>query len=94
VKHAAGGMRTPPDWWHDLRRQERCTQRRPNSPKFPARPFQSAHVATGNVPPDDSLCSEFAACFSAAGQSDDVARQNATRISQELRTRRSIASKE
>ena len=94
VKHAATGSRTPPDWWHDLRRQERCTQRRPNSPKFPARPFQSAHVATGNVPPDDSLCSEFAACFSAAGQSDDVARQNATRISQELRTRRSIASKE
>ena len=87
VKHAAAGCRTPPDWWHDLRRQERLVRRRPDSQQPPERPFQSAHRELDNEPPGDSLCSEFTACFSAAGQPEDIAKQNATRISQELRTR-------
>ena len=91
VKHAATGCRTPPDWWHDLRRQERLAKRRPGSPQSPERPFQSAHGESDDEPLGDSLCSEFTACFSAAGQPEDIAKQNATRISQELRTRRTTS---
>ena len=91
VKHAALGTRMPPDWWHDLRRQERIARRRKSSRQSPERPFQSARAEAGIDMPNDPLCSEFAACFSAAGQSDDLAEQNARRISLELRTRRSVS---
>jgi hypothetical protein len=90
VKYAAAGSRTPPDWWHDVRRQERLVRRRPGSQR-PERPFQSAHGASGSEPSGDSLCSEFTAYFSAAGQTEDIAKRNATRISRELQTRRSVS---
>lgn len=37
IKHAAAGTRTPPDWWHELKKRERDTSQRPRSPSSPER---------------------------------------------------------
>ena len=74
VKHAATGNRTPPDWWHDLQRQER--QRRPTSRGKSKR--QSA-TSNGKIV-EPSLSNVLYRQFRELGQPEDVARTNAERF--------------
>lgn len=74
VKHAAKGTRTPPDWWHNLHRQER--QRRPAS-----RGKSKKQSATSNgqiVEP--SMRNVLYRRFRELGQTEDMARTNAERF--------------
>lgn len=71
VQKAAQGTRTPPDWWHDLVRDERrvqaeCARQEPN-------PLQAADAAN----PDRDLLTAAMRQFRAAGQSAAAARASA-----------------
>lgn len=83
VKNAAAGTRTPPDWWHHLRRAE--ARARPEPPAGFA-------VVAVSEPPDlpeecraayERVVKEMFACFRAGGQPDDIARENAERFARE-----------
>lgn len=74
VRNAAQNQRTPPDWWHDLVREERrvhaerCRQGRDGS----------AHVNSDD--PDSVLTAAVARQFQAAGQSAALAAESARRF--------------
>jgi hypothetical protein len=82
VQHAGTGTRTPPDWWHELRRAERRA-RRPGK-RSPAR-TGDANPETGN---DDALpvalTEALRAQFEVAGQPAAIARKNAERVAKEF----------
>jgi hypothetical protein len=73
VQNAVQGKRTPPDWWHDLVREERRRQAEIGRQERPRQ----------QVTTDDSSGALLAAVtcqFQAAGQSADVAAANAQRF--------------
>jgi len=74
LQHAAKGQRTPPDWWHDLQRDESRRQaelcRQERSRKSVVEP--SDQVA--------ALTESLARQFRSVGQSADVAKDNARRF--------------
>ncbi len=88
LRHAKRGLRTPPDWWHRLRKQELETpasQRR--CPR--AKPVR---VGEDRMAEDQSqTIAHLTAQFSAAGQALEKARINAERFAQELHHRRKPA---
>jgi hypothetical protein len=74
VKHAAQDQRTPPDWWHDLLREERraqaeCGRQEPNGAK-------DANCDD----PEGALVAAVTRQFLAAGQSQKVAAESARRF--------------
>ncbi len=89
VKHAAQGNRTPPDWWHDLRKAEERAQA-----PLPLAKLQAAFVGKNLEPAGsdhtpaaadsnrrfDSLRQELAGQLVAEGTPKAVARQRATQI--------------
>ena len=87
LKNAAKGNRTPPDWWHDVRRAEARTQAK----------SQVANAAmTVNAPPDISdearqayerVAKEMFAVFRAGGQPESAAKVNAERVAREYSQR-------
>jgi hypothetical protein len=74
VQHAAKGTRTPPDWWHDLQRQERQAK----SAAGRKTKKQSKCPDEGNAAP--SLSNVLYQQFRDLGQSEDLARINAERF--------------
>lgn len=83
VKHCAQGTRTPPDWWHDLRKAEM-------SGKIKARPptrhldFQPPlGLETGAMAAFQKVAGDVFGQFQAAGQSPEVARINAQKFARE-----------
>lgn len=78
VKQATAGKRTPPDWWADLRREEQraaAERARQASPQSAGKDSvnEDAHDAVRSV--HDTIFTQFLA----AGQSEEVARENARR---------------
>jgi hypothetical protein len=76
VKQAAKGKRTPPDWWHELRKEEdrrRAVQHRSG---------QSADDRLDNA---DDLVTQMTRHFLAAGQPESLARANAQRCGNSLK---------
>jgi len=76
VKNAAKGTRTPPDWWHDLQRQERQSKS--------ARQSKPKKQHTTAIDHDDakSLTNILYQQFRDLGQSEDSARTNAQRFAE------------
>jgi hypothetical protein len=78
VKHAARNERTPPDWWHELRkeelRQEAESQRRKRSAETKDRSTDLAMTAEDSY---HELMNQMFGHFLAAGQSEELARRNA-----------------
>jgi hypothetical protein len=83
LKNAVRGMRTPPDWWHDVRRAE-------------ARAQAKSHVATRktlvgemlDVPEEarqayERIAAEMFAVFRAGGQPEAAAKANAEKFARE-----------
>ncbi len=87
LKHAAAGTRTPPDWWHDVRRAEdraraeRARERR-RSTQVPDQLPQQAMDSLGDL--HETMFEQFLS----AGQSESVARRNAQRYGKARWTRR------
>ena len=88
LRHAKQGLRTPPDWWHRLKRKERkasVTQKLGPGSKL-------VHLGedwlTADVP---QVITHLTAQFSAAGQAPEKAKLNAERIAHELQRRRKSA---
>jgi len=79
LKHATAGCRTPPDWWSELRREEQraSAERAKGVHATSAGIDQLAPNAADAV--NDVYGSIFAQ-FLAAGQPEDVARENARRF--------------
>ena len=73
VQNAAQGKRTPPDWWHDLVRDERRLQAESSRRKRSATP--GTNGASGST-----LVDAVTRQFRAAGQSDADAAANARRF--------------
>jgi hypothetical protein len=71
AKHAAQNQRTPPDWWHDLVREERRAQ------AVRGRQERSGATDTNSNNPDDALVAAVTRQFLAAGQSPRVAAESA-----------------
>jgi len=82
VRNAAAGTRTPPDWWHELRRAER---RRPQNRSRPRRGKQSARntESENKLTPSETLAEAVRVQFEVAGQPSEVARRNAERFTAE-----------
>lgn len=74
VRHASQNGRTPPDWWHDLVREERRVQAKLGR--------QRASVAadTNNDDPDSALFAALTGQFQSAGQSAALAAESARRF--------------
>lgn len=86
LKNAAVGRRTPPDWWHDLRRAE-------NQVRTPTR--RSAELPACGLPnvPDESrqaferVAGDMFSVFLAMGQPEAAAKANAEKFAQECAQR-------
>ena len=75
VKHASNGTRTPPDWWQDIRKAEqRLAAERAKS--F-GRKTSSDSVESQAIGTVDQIHDSIFNQFIAAGQSEEVARENA-----------------
>jgi len=83
LKNAVRGARTPPDWWHDVRRAEARIQ---------AKTLASPAELTLNETPDLSdearlayvrIATEMFAVFRAGGQAEPVAKNNAEKFARE-----------
>ncbi len=74
VQNAVQGKRTPPDWWHDLQRQERRAQAHDRRQKRNVRP------ASDKCDSFEALTEAIFQQFRGAGQSDDVALANANQF--------------
>lgn len=74
VRHAAQNQRTPPDWWHDLVREERRVQAK--------RGREGARGAadTNHDDPDSALIAALTGQFQAAGQPAALAADSARRF--------------
>jgi hypothetical protein len=86
VKNAARGTRTPPDWWHDLRRAE--ARARPAPPG----PIQAPAGAPPDLPEQsraayERVVKEMFGCFRASGQPDAIAWANAETYARECMQR-------
>lgn len=87
LKHAKAGTRTPPDWWHEVRRAEereraeRARERR-RSPQNSDRLPEQAMDSLSDV--HETIFEQFRS----AGQSEAVARRNAQRYARSHRGRR------
>ena len=74
VQHAAQNRRTPPDWWHDLVREERRTQAEIG------RQEAKCETDANCDDPDGALVAAVTRQFLAAGQSPRVAAESARRF--------------
>lgn len=85
LRHAKRGLRTPPDWWHRLKRMERkaSATRSPAPDSGPARLGEAWLKADG-----PEIIQHLTAQFLAAGQLPEKAKLNAERIAEELQRRR------
>ena len=82
VRHAGAGTRTPPDWWQELRRAERCGRRRQGKAKHQKnQPVTTKEKDAAALP--HALTEAMRVQFEAEGQPADVARRNAKRFSEE-----------
>ena len=94
LKNAARGNRTPPDWWHALRKAEATVAER-RTKQDPASPVAAAgdpgDLAGGAPGPIFArVREEMLSCFLAAGQPRDVASRNAERFAREHLRRRAV----
>lgn len=81
VKNATAGNRTPPDWWHEVRKAEERSR---------VNQVRRHHPDPSNESPSDNsddLTNDVFRCFVIAGQDEDVARQNADRFGREMARR-------
>jgi len=89
IKHAAKGQRTPPDWFHELRKAEEVRNARAASrnrgPRKGGRAGEAtnAHKSGLERVAFENLLEDVFASFRAAGQSAEAAQQNAERMLQE-----------
>ena len=84
LKNAARGARTPPDWWHEVRRAEA---------QIEAMPQVANAKMTLNAPPDlsdearqvyERIAKEMFAVFRAGGQPESAAKVNAEKFAREF----------
>ena len=80
LKHAALGNRTPPDWWHELRKQRPSPGRSGAANRDGGTPAAPGPVLSG-------VREEIRACFLATGQEGADASRNAERFARELADR-------
>lgn len=86
LKSAAAGRRTPPDWWHQLRREETRAQAKASGTARLA-------VADNSVVPESSrqayenIVTDMFSLFMANGQPEGIARANAEKFAQECTNR-------
>ena len=86
LKKAAAGQRTPPDWWSEIRKAEqrasaeRAKKHRPNGQ---AADQHASHA----IEPLNDVHQSILSTFLAAGQSEDVARENTERYQRERQRR-------
>ena len=73
VRNAGAGNRTPPDWWHELRRAERQVPRKKR--RTERRNIELAQADSAALP--KILTSAMQSQFEAAGQSKEIAQKNA-----------------
>lgn len=78
VQKAAQGTRTPPDWWQELRRQERRTETQQR------RQTRNESNLTESLTPLESVTQAIFSGFRELGQADADARSNAQRFAETL----------
>jgi hypothetical protein len=87
LKNAVRGYKTPPDWWHEVRRAEARTQAKSHAP--------NAEMAL-NAAPDlsnearqayERIAKDMFAVFRAGGQPESAAKENAEKFAREYSQR-------
>lgn len=84
LKNAAQGLRTPPDWWHDLRRTEQ--RLRPKAVVPPAQPTKAddQDLTGESRQAYERIAGEMFGVFCAAGQPGATARENAQKFARDF----------
>ena len=81
LKHATAGSRTPPDWWSELRREEqRASAERAKGVHAAYSGIGIEQLAPNAADAVNDVYGSIFAQFLAAGQPEDVARENARRF--------------
>lgn len=96
LKNAKAGRRTPPDWWHEVRKAEAAAAaqraRRIADTPTPAGPPGPTDGDAESAALFERTRAEMRRCFLAAGQPPDVAAANAARFAREDLRQRSVAA--
>jgi hypothetical protein len=85
LKNAAKGNRTPPDWWHDVRRAEVRLQAKSASADIPLNATPDLSDEARQV--YERIAKEMFAVFRAGGQPESAAKVNAERFAREYSQR-------
>lgn len=80
LKNAANGTRTPPDWWHDVRRAEARTQAQIQAANASMTPKESPAISEEYRQAYERIAKEMFAVFRAGGQVESVAKGNAEKF--------------
>src|SRR5439155_4828294 len=83
LKNAAKGNRTPPDWWHDVRRAEARTQAKSQEASAEMTPNAAPDLSDDSREAYERIAKEMFAVFRAGGQPESAAKVNAEKFARE-----------
>ena len=87
LKNAAKGNRTPPDWWHEVRRAEARTQAKAHPPKEEMKLNAAPDLSDEARQAYEQIAKEMFVVFRAGGQSESASRVNAEKFAREYSRR-------
>jgi hypothetical protein len=83
LKNAAKGNRTPPDWWHEVRRAEARKEAKSQAASAEMTPSAVPDLSDQAREVYERIAKEMFTVFRAGGQSESTAKLNAERLSRE-----------
>ena len=83
LKNAAKGNRTPPDWWHDVRRAEVRIQAKSRATSAEMTPIAVPELSDEAHQAYERIAKEMFAVFRAGGQLEAAAKENAEKFARE-----------
>ena len=83
LKHAVKGKRTPPDWWHDLRREEARRKAKAASSASSKVETKTENLSEEVRATYEEIAQKMFSVFRASGQAEPVAKANAEKFAAE-----------
>ena len=83
LKKAARGIRTPPDWWHDVRRAEARVQAKPQAAAATQVVGELLDIPEQARQAYEQIAKDMFAFFKAGGQPESAAKVNAEKFARE-----------
>ena len=87
LKNAAKGNRTPPDWWHEVRRAEARLQAKSQAADMEMTPNAASDLSDEARQAYERIAKEMFTVFRAGGQPESAAKVNAEKFAREYRER-------